>query len=306
MKQLKFSVSENEAGQRLDLFLSLKIPDLTRSALQKLIEKGDVSVNGSTSQKNARLKNNDDIHIDLSDYDDKKEIKAQNIDLSIIYEDDDLLIVNKPKGMVVHPAAGNHENTLVNALLYKYGTALSDINGLLRPGIVHRLDKDSSGLLIVAKNNFAHESLAEQIKSHSMRREYLAVVLGNPKEISGAIDLPLGRNPKDRKKQAIDGINPRQAKTFYDCISFYKGFCLVKCRLETGRTHQIRVHMAHLGHPVAGDLIYGGKKNDFSLNGQCLHAFRLGFKHPKNGKELCFTAPLPDYFTLFLDKIEKL
>ncbi|MDR1628643.1 MAG: RluA family pseudouridine synthase [Oscillospiraceae bacterium] len=304
MNRHNFTVQENEDRQRLDKLLASSLPDLTRSALQKLIEGGCVFVNGKPAPKSLKVKTGDEICVSVPDPE-PLQVAAQDIALSVIYEDGDLLVVNKPKGMVVHPAPGNPDKTLVNALLHHCGESLSGINGVVRPGIVHRIDKDTSGLLLVAKNDFAHKSLAAQIKEHSFTREYFAVLCGNLKNDSGTVDAPLGRSPKDRKKQAVRGLNARSAVTRYACVRRYKRFCLVECTLETGRTHQIRVHMAYLGHPVAGDRVYGGAKNDFSLEGQCLHAAKVGFMHPRSGEYMEFCAPLPEYFEGFLKKIEK-
>lgn len=304
MKQHDFTVSENQNAQRLDRLLAALLPELTRSALQKLIEGGGVFVNRQPAPKSAKVKTGDSVSVFVPDPE-PLEVEAQDIALSVVYEDDDLLVVNKPKGMVVHPAPGNPDKTLVNALLHHCGDSLSGINGVIRPGIVHRIDKDTSGLLIVAKNDLSHQSLAAQIKEHSFTREYFAVLCGNLKNDSGTVDVPIGRSTKDRKKQAVNGINARPAVTHYACVTRYKRFCLVKCTLETGRTHQIRVHMAYLGHPVAGDKVYGGAKNDFSLDGQCLHAAKVGFVHPRSGEYLEFTSPPPDYFDRFLKKIAK-
>lgn len=226
--------------------------------------------------------------------------------MEIIYEDNDLLVVNKPKGMVVHPAAGNYDGTLVNALLYHCGDSLSGINGVMRPGIVHRIDKDTSGLLIVAKNDFAHFSLAEQIKEHSFTREYEAIVYGNLKDDEGTVNAPIGRSQYDRKKMCVTEKNSKHAVTHYRVIARYKGYTHIKCILETGRTHQIRVHMAYIGHPVSGDLVYGVKNEKVDFTGQCLHARKIGFVHPRSGKYLEFTSQLPEYFRNYLEKLDKI
>ena len=231
--------------------------------------------------------------------------EPENIPLDIAYEDDDLLVVNKPKDMVVHPAAGNTSGTLVNALLYYCGDSLSGINGVLRPGIVHRIDKDTSGLLIVAKNDFSHRLLAEQIKEHSFTRKYQAVVYGNFKDDEGTVNAPIGRHPTDRKKMAVTEKNSRNAVTHYRVLGRYNGFTHLELKLETGRTHQIRVHMSYIGHPVAGDAVYGPKKVITSLHGQCLHAYYISFVHPRSGETLTLFAPLPDYFTSFLKSLEE-
>lgn len=288
-------------GVRIDKYLSVVFPDLSRSFIQKAIDCGNVSVNGKTVAKNYKLKTDERIeYIPLEPV--KLEVKAQNIPLDIVYEDDDLLVVNKPKGMVVHPAPGNYENTLVNALLFHCKDSLSGINGVLRPGIVHRIDKDTSGLLIVAKNDFSHRALAEQIKAHSFTREYRAVTIGHLKESSGRVVAPIGRNPRDRKKMAVTDKNSKNAVTNYEILREYRGYSLLKLRLETGRTHQIRVHMAYLGHPIAGDFVYGTPrtKEELALNGQCLHAGLIGFIHPRTNEYVEFTSDLPLYFKKFI------
>ncbi len=294
-----------DGGVRVDKFVADSDIGLSRSAVAGLIEKGNITVNGKAVGKNYKLSQNDTIEVLVPDpvaY----EAKAQNIPLEIVYEDDDLLVVNKPKGMVVHPAAGNYDGTLVNALLYHCGKSLSGINGVMRPGIVHRIDKDTSGLLIVAKNDFAHASLAAQIKEHSFSREYEAVVFGNLKNDSGTVDAPIGRNSNDRKKMCVTEKNSKNAVTHYTVIHRYKGYTHIRCKLETGRTHQIRVHMAYLGHPVAGDLVYGVKKEKVNFEGQCLHAKKIGFVHPRSEKYLEFDSKLPDYFEDFLIKLSNI
>lgn len=295
----------NENGIRLDKFISVADVGLSRSAAVNLIENSGVTVNEKQVDKKHRLSVGDVLVLQIPDpvpY----EAKAENIPLDIVYEDDYLLVVNKPKGMVVHPAAGNYDGTLVNALLYHCGESLSGINGVLRPGIVHRIDKDTSGLLIVAKNDFAHAHLAKQIKDHSFTREYEAVVFGNLKDNEGTVDAPIGRNPNDRKKMCVTTKNSKNAVTHYSVIRRYKGYTHIKCILETGRTHQIRVHMAYLGHPVAGDAVYGVKNEKVSFTGQCLHARKIGFVHPKTEEYLEFTSQLPDYFNDFLTKLNNI
>lgn len=301
---LKLTVDESGAGVRIDKFLSDTLDGFTRSGISKLIADGNVTVNAAQVSKNYKCRMNDNILIVVPDAV-PLEVQAQNIPLDIVYEDDDLLVVNKPKGMVVHPAAGNYSKTLVNALLYHCRDSLSGINGVIRPGIVHRIDKDTSGLLIVAKNDAAHLSLAEQIKEHSFHRAYQAVCYGNIKEDSGTVHQPIGRNPKDRKKMAVTDKNSKDAVTHYEVLKRYGDFTHIKCILETGRTHQIRVHMAYIGHPLAGDPVYGPKKVIESLNGQCLHAGEIGFIHPRTGEYLEFRSGLPDYFTAFLNKLDK-
>lgn len=290
---------------RIDKYIADNEPSLTRSAVVKLIEQGGVFVNEKAVGKNYKLKANDAIILEIPDpvpY----EAKPENIPIEIVYEDDDLLVVNKPKGMVVHPAAGNYDGTLVNALLYHCGESLSGINGVMRPGIVHRIDKDTSGLLIVAKNDFAHFSLAEQIKEHSFTREYESIVYGNLKKDDGTVDAPIGRSQVDRKKMCVTEKNSKHAVTHYQVIARYKGYTHIKCILETGRTHQIRVHMAYLGHPVSGDLVYGVKSEKVDFTGQCLHARKIGFIHPRTNQYLEFTSELPDYFKNYLKKLEKI
>lgn len=292
-----------DAGARLDAFLAGKM-EKTRSSVQKLIEEENVRLNGAPAAKNARLREGDRVEA-TEPPPEVLDVKPQNIPLDIVYEDQDLLVVNKPKGMVVHPAAGNPDGTLVNALLFHCGDSLSGINGVIRPGIVHRIDKDTSGLLIVAKNDRAHQSLAEQIAVHSFTRIYNAVVYGIVKEDEGTVSAPIGRHPTDRKRMAVLSSGGREAVTHYRVLERFPGFTLVECRLETGRTHQIRVHMAHIGHPVAGDPVYGPKKCITELQGQCLHARVIGFIHPATGEYLEFDSGLPPYFERFLEKLRR-
>lgn len=287
---------------RVDSFLAER-GDMTRSAAAKLCDNGAVIINGKTCRKKDIVSVGDEVAVTLPDPV-EAEAKPQDIPISVVYEDDQLLVVNKPKGMVVHPAPGNPDGTLVNALLAHCGDSLSGINGVIRPGIVHRIDKDTSGLLMVAKNDAAHQVLAEQIKEHSFLREYEAVVYGRMRADSGKIDAPIGRHPTKRKQMAVNGAAARDAVTYYRVIARYDGFTHVALKLETGRTHQIRVHMAHIGHPVAGDAVYGPKKVITSLNGQCLHAKKIGFVHP-DGRELSFDSELPDYFTDFLKTLRE-
>lgn len=293
------------AGIRIDKFISDCNIGLSRSAAVNLIEQNNVLVNNNFVTKNYKLKLNDSVNIKIPDPV-KYEAKAENIPIDIVYEDEFLLVVNKPKGMVVHPAAGNYDNTLVNALMFHCGDSLSGINGVMRPGIVHRIDKDTSGLLIVAKNDFAHTALAKQIKEHSFTREYEAVVFGNIKDDEGSVDAPIGRNPKDRKKMCVISKNGKNAVTHYSVITRYKGYTHIKCRLETGRTHQIRVHMAYIGHPVSGDAVYGVKNEKVNFVGQCLHAKKIGFIHPSTKKYLEFDSELPEYFNKYLNKLRNL
>lgn len=294
-----FPLCGEAVGMRLDKYLSQEYPDKTRSSLQKLIEDGHVLVNGNKTSKNYKLRGNDRLCVEFPEPEELS-LKPEKIPLEILYEDGDLLVVNKPKGMVVHPAAGNYEGTLVNALLYHCGDSLSGINGVIRPGIVHRIDKNTSGLLMVAKNDRAHQSLAQQIKEHSFLREYEAVVYGRVKEDSGVVNAPIGRSRTDRKKMCVTRENAKEAVTHYEVIKRYREFTHLKFRLETGRTHQIRVHMAYLGHPIAGDDVYGPKKVITKLSGQCLHAKKLGFVHPASNLWMEFESSLPEYFTDFL------
>ena len=303
METIELTVPAAVGGERIDKAVSVLVPDLSRSAAQGLLEMGDVLLNGLVPLKKAVVREGDRVTVNVPDPV-TLSVEPQPIPLDVVYEDDDLLVVNKPKGMVVHPAAGNPDNTLVNALLAHCGDSLSGINGVIRPGIVHRIDKDTSGLLVVAKNDAAHRGLAAQIKDHSFTREYLAVVVGNLRDDTGTVNAPIGRDPKNRKKQAVTDKNSRTAVTHFTVVERYPGYTYVRVQLETGRTHQIRVHMAHIGHPVAGDTVYGGAKNTCGLQGQCLHAAKLGFIHPTTGEYMEFTSDLPDYFTEFLRRLQ--
>lgn len=300
---VSLTVGEDYVGIRIDKFLSDNLEDFTRSSLSKLITDGNVTVNCLAVSKNYKCRLNDNVLVVIPDAV-PLETQAENIPLDIVYEDDDLLVVNKPKGMVVHPAAGNYSGTLVNALLYHCRDSLSGINGVIRPGIVHRIDKDTSGLLIVAKNDMAHLSLAQQIKAHSFHRAYQAVCYGNIKEDSGTVHQPIGRNPRDRKKMSVTDKNSKDAVTHFEVLERYGDFTHIRCILETGRTHQIRVHMSYIGHPLAGDSVYGPKKVITALNGQCLHAGEIGFVHPRTNEYMDFKSDLPDYFTAFLHKLD--
>lgn len=293
------TVDAQTQGQRIDKLISEFSGELTRSAVQKILSDGTVTIGGKPVSKNYKVKNGDRISVVIPKAK-PLDVLPEDIPLDIRYEDDDLLVVNKPKGMVVHPAAGNYEGTLVNALLHHCEGSLSGINGVIRPGIVHRIDKDTSGLLIVAKNDFAHLSLAEQIKAHSFTREYQTVVYGHMNSDHGTVDAPIGRHPTDRKKMAVTQKNSKFAITHYEVVTAYRDFTHLSVRLETGRTHQIRVHMAYIGHPVAGDPVYGPKKVITSLGGQCLHAGLIGFKHPRSRQYIEVTSELPEYFTTFL------
>lgn len=298
-----FVVGDTQAGQRIDKFLSDNISDRSRSFIASVIEEGSAVVNGKKVSKSYKVSVGDCVQVTVSE---ATELEAvpQDIPLDVVYEDDDLIVVNKPNGMVVHPAAGNPDGTLVNALLYHCKGQLSGINGVLRPGIVHRIDKNTSGLLVVAKSDRAHFSLSEQIKEHSMTREYRAVIYGHLKEQSGAVDAPIGRSTADRKRMCVTDKNSKHAVTHYTVLEEYKDFSYISCRLETGRTHQIRVHMSYIGHPLAGDDVYGPKKVITELDGQCLHAMRLGFLHPVSGEYMEFSSELPAYFQRFIEKIK--
>lgn len=301
-EQINFTV-DIYSLPRADKYLSELLPDFSRSGLAALIDGGAVTVDGETIKKNRRLKYGEKIEIILPE---PEECAAmpQDIPLDIVYEDNELLVVNKPKGMVVHPAPGNPDGTLVNALLYHCGESLSGINGVIRPGIVHRIDKNTSGLLIVAKNDNAHRFLAEQIKEHSFLREYEAIVCGDLKNDSGTIDCPIGRHPVKRKQMAVTDKNSKPAVTHYTVLERLREYTHVRLRLQTGRTHQIRVHMSYIGRPVAGDELYGAKPLR-EFEGQCLHAKKLGFVHP-DGRYLEFDSPLPDYFAEFLRKLKRM
>ena len=295
------AVEDCDCGKRIDSFIAEKFGDMSRSAVQKAVENGEITVNDSKVAKNYKLRQNDSI---LIRFNPPEEILAtpQNIPIKIVYEDNDIIVVNKDRGMVVHPAPGNPDGTLVNALLFHCGNSLSGINGEIRPGIVHRIDKDTSGLIVVAKNDAAHKSLSEQIKEHSAGRIYHAVVHGHLKQPSGSIAAPIGRCPTDRKKMAVVP-GGRFAVTHYSTIAEYPGFTYIECRLETGRTHQIRVHFSSIGHPLAGDIVYGSAKHPALAGGQCLHAFELHLVHPASGVPMTFHADLPEYFTDFLNEI---
>ncbi len=297
-----FSVEADLVGERIDKVITVKCELNSRSAAQKLLEEGAVKANGIIVTKNYKVREGDKITVQVPEAK-ELEVKAENIPLDIRYEDSDLLVVNKPKDMVVHPAAGNYDGTLVNALMYHCKGSLSGINGVIRPGIVHRIDKDTSGLLIVAKNDFAHIHLADQIKAHSFTRQYQSVVYGRIKNESGKIDAPIGRHPVDRKKMTVTTKNSKNAVTHYELVEQFDSFAHIRLKLETGRTHQIRVHMAYIGHPVAGDPVYGPKKVIEYLRGQCLHAGLIGFKHPRTGKYIEIEAELPEYFTDFIRRI---
>lgn len=298
-------VKADASGERLDTFLARVEQTLSRSGAQKLIEEGHVRVNGKSGRKNDRLNPGDTVEYSIPEAK-PVEIAATEMPLEIVYEDEDVLVINKPKGLVVHPAAGHSDDTLVNGLIYAMGESLSGINGELRPGIVHRIDKDTSGLLAVAKNDYAHTMLASQLKDHTMARTYEAIVCGNLKEDSGTVDAPIGRHPSDRKKMCVTQRGSRNAVTHWEVIERYRGYTHIRCRLETGRTHQIRVHMAYIGHPILGDTVYGHKKPELGQTSQCLHAGALSFQHPRDGRPVMVFAPLPQYFQDVLDKLRKM
>ena len=293
------------SGERLDAFLARCAEGLTRSAAQRLLEDGCVKRNGKPGKKNDKLNIGDEVTVDIP-APKETDIVAKDIPLQIVYEDEDVLVINKPKGLVVHPAAGHQDDTLVNGLLYARADALSGINGTLRPGIVHRIDKDTSGLLAVAKNDLAHVVLASQLKDHSMARTYECIVCGSLKEDTGTVDAPIGRHPSDRKKMCVTERNSKNAVTHWEVLGRYKGYTHVRCRLETGRTHQIRVHMAHIGHPILGDTVYGRKKPELGQDSQVLHAGVLCFTHPRDGRPVMVMADLPEYFKEVLEKLKRM
>ena len=290
----QLTATSEHAGVRLDAFLSAD-GQMSRSQAARLIEEGRVAVDGRPAAKSCRVAEGQQVTVDIPEVKDTA-VEAQDIPLDVVYEDDDLIVVNKPRGMVVHPAPGHEDGTLVNALLAHCGDSLSGVGGERRPGIVHRIDKDTSGLLVAAKNDFAHLALSAQLADHTMARTYEAVVCGNLREDSGTVDAPIGRHPTDRKRMAVTQKNARRAVTHWSVIARYNGYTHIRCELETGRTHQIRVHMAHIGHPLLGDLVYGHKRPEKGLSGQCLHARALRFLHPRTGELVTFTCPLPDYF----------
>ena len=292
------------SGERLDAFLARQ-GDMTRSAAQKLLDEGLVLLGGKPGKKNDRLNVGDVIEYTLPEAK-PVDIRPTEMALDIVYEDEDVLVINKPKGLVVHPAAGHSDDTLVNGLLYAMGDSLSGINGELRPGIVHRIDKDTSGLLAVAKNDLAHTVLASQLKDHSMARTYEAIVCGSFREDSGTVNAPIGRHPTDRKKMCVTQRNAKEAVTHWEVVARYRGYTHIRCRLETGRTHQIRVHMAHIGHPILGDTVYGHKSKELGQESQCLHAGLLCFRHPRTGLPVLVSAPLPEYFREVLEKLQKM
>lgn len=305
MKQINFEVLSEDADSRIDRYLAQQMPDQSRSFLQKLIREEQITVNGRPVKANYRLQPEDQVLVIVPDPQ-LPDILPENIPLDILYEDSDVLVINKPKGMVVHPAAGHYTNTVVNAVMYHCQGNLSGINGVMRPGIVHRIDRDTTGAIVICKNDQAHQSLAQQLKEHSITRSYRAIVWNNLKEDEGTVDRPIGRHPVDRKKMAVNEKNGKTAVTHYRVLERFGSFTYIECRLETGRTHQIRVHMASIGHPLLGDEVYGPSgKQPFRLQGQCLHAMTLGFLHPSTGEYVEFEAPLPEYFTQLLKNFRK-
>ncbi len=305
MQVFKYVMNENDCGCRLDKYLSVKLTAQSRSYIQKLVDDGNILVNDHIVKSNYKLKLYDIVYVTIPDPV-VLDVTAEDIPLDIIYEDDDVLLINKPKGMVVHPAAGHTTGTLVNAVMYHCKDQLSTINGVMRPGIVHRIDKDTTGVLVICKNDKAHQCLAEQLKVHSITREYRAIVHGNLSNDSGTIHTLIGRHPTDRKKMAVNVRNGKDAITHYEVIQRLHGYTYIRCILETGRTHQIRVHMASIGHPILGDTVYGPKKVPIPhLEGQTLHAMILGFIHPSTGEYMEFRAELPTYFTSLLSRLSE-
>ena len=293
------------SGERLDAFVARSVENLSRSGAQKLMEEGCVLLNGKPGKKNDKLSVGDAVSVTIPEPK-EVDIAPKEMPLDIVYEDEDVVVLNKPKGLVVHPAAGHQDDTLVNGLLHAMGDSLSGINGELRPGIVHRIDKDTSGLLAVAKNDHAHTFLASQLKDHTMARTYEAIVCGSFREDTGTVDAPIGRHPSDRKKMCVTARNSKNAVTHWEVVHRYRGYTHIRCRLETGRTHQIRVHMAHIGHPILGDTVYGHKKPELGQDSQCLHAGALCFRHPKDGRPVMVFSPLPEYFQQVIEKLEKI
>ena len=300
MEKLFFTIEKG--GERIDKYLSEQLEDMTRSHIQKLIKENMVWVNGMAVKSNFKLSASDQIEVEIPELK-EPDILPENIPLDILYEDQDILVVNKPKGMVVHPAPGHYTGTLVNAIMYHCKDNLSGINGVMRPGIVHRIDMDTTGSLLICKNDRAHQALAEQLKEHSITRKYHAIVHGRLKEDEGTIDKPIGRHPIDRKKMSVHCTNGREAITHYRVLKRFQQFTYIECQLETGRTHQIRVHMSSIGHPILGDQVYGPAKCPYKLQGQTLHAKVLGITHPTTGEYMEFDAPLPDYFQGLLEKM---
>ena len=302
MQDYTFVAEAEDIGKRIDSFLAEELEDCSRSFVQKLIQENKIAVNQKQIKSNYKLKLNDVIYLEIPEPV-SIDIKPENIPLDILYEDLDVIVINKPQGMVVHPAAGHYTGTLVNALMYHCGNELSGINGVMRPGIVHRIDKDTSGVLMIAKTNNAHQSLALQLKEHSITRKYNAIVFNNLKADEGTVNAPIGRHPIDRKKMAVTEKNSKQAVTHYRVIERFGKYTLIEAQLETGRTHQIRVHMSYIGHPLLGDTVYGTQKQPFKLEGQVLHARVLGFIHPTTGEYMEFESDLPEYFKNLIEKL---
>lgn len=306
MQDFHFLITEEYENERLDKALSELTDDtVSRSYLQKLIKESLIFVNEKACKASYRLKVDDYVAFTIPEQT-EPDIAAEDMKLDILYEDDDVIVVNKPKDMVVHPAAGHFEHTLVNGLLFHCKDSLSGINGVLRPGIVHRIDKDTTGSIIVCKNDTSHKEIAQQLKEHTITRKYLAICAGVIKEDTGTVDAPIGRDEKDRKKMAVNHKNGKRAITHYRVLERFRDYTYIECQLETGRTHQIRVHMASIGHPLLGDEVYSSRKCPFALKGQTLHAYILGFHHPENGRYIETEAPLPDYFNILLDKLRKM
>ena len=303
--EISLLVDRSAAGERLDRYLAEQVEGLTRSAAARLLEEGQVTADGVPLGKNYRLQGGEALCLILP-APEPTEALPQDIPLDIVYEDGDIIVVNKPVGMVVHPAPGHPDGTLVNALLFHCAGSLSGVGGALRPGIVHRIDRDTSGLIVAAKNDFAHQGLAAQLQDHSMRRTYEAVVVGNLREDRGTVDAPIGRHPTERKKMAVTEKNSRSAVTHYQVLRRYPGYTYIRCQLETGRTHQIRVHMAYIGHPLYGDTVYGAKKAAADMTGQCLHAAALDLRHPRTGEAMHFTCPLPAQFSALMEKLARM
>ena len=300
MEEFRFQILEELEDERIDKCMSMLIDSLSRSFIQKMIRDGQIQVNGKTVKGSYRVKTDDDVFFLLPESV-EPDIEPENIPLDILYEDQDVVVVNKPKGMVVHPAAGHYSGTLVNALMYHCGEELSGINGVMRPGIVHRIDMDTTGSIIVCKNDKAHSCIAAQLKEHSIKRRYHAICCGVLEQEEGTVDQPVGRDPADRKRMAVNVKNGKDAVTHYRVLKRFDRYTYIECALETGRTHQIRVHMASIGHPLLGDEVYSGRKSPFKLQGQTLHARVLGFRHPSTGEYVEVDAPLPEYFTHLLD-----
>lgn len=302
---LEKNFTASNSGERIDRFLCEDLKDLSRSYIQKLVKDGNIVVNGKKIKANYKVTQGDQICVVIPDPEETQDVIAEDIPLDILYEDDDILVVNKPKGMVVHPSPGHYSHTLVNAVLFHCKDRLSGINGVLRPGIVHRIDMDTTGSLLVCKNDRAHQILADQLKNHSITRRYHAIVCGNLKEDSGTVNAAIGRHPVDRKKMSTKAKNGRHAVTHYKILERFGDYTYIECELETGRTHQIRVHMSSIGHPILGDKVYGPAKSAYKLQGQTLHAKILGITHPSTGEYMEFDAPLPEYFVFLLEKLRR-